>query len=141
MFPLLHLARKRSPKINAGDHSRHREYYRTGILGMGTITCSRGCSCSGAGHLLHPASFALFPDERALIRSRAFWSGLLLCAVGFISINIFKGTGFLDHWFGRLIVLGHGITVILWGFRASLHARDQTISFPVISIYTRSCSS
>ena len=84
-------------------------------------------------------SFAVFPDERALTRSKAFWAGIFLCVTSFTGI-ILMGEKLLfeGNWKGILIMLGCTLFYGLYGVavRYCLRGIKPWISFPIISIYT-----
>lgn len=85
------------------------------------------------------ASFILFPDERALIRSSYFWIGLFLLGVGFIGINAMRGTALTrESWTGIFIMLGNAVFLGMYGVSVRYYMRGVKpwISFPIICIYT-----
>ncbi len=85
------------------------------------------------------ASFLLFPDELALIRSPYFWGGVFLLAAGFIGLNVLRGTlQSKESWTGILLVLGNAVFLGMYGVSVRYWMRGirPWISFPIICIYT-----
>jgi drug/metabolite transporter (DMT)-like permease len=85
------------------------------------------------------ASFALFPDERALIRSPYFWMGIFFLVMGFIGMNIMRGSlSATESWMGLFIIIGNAIFLGLYGVsvRCWMRGVKPWISFPIICIYT-----
>lgn len=84
-------------------------------------------------------SFILFADERALIRSRRFWIGLILSLIGFVYMitagktipSGAKLTGILISVFCSVFWALYGLTV-----RRNMRAFNARLSFSVISLYT-----
>lgn len=85
------------------------------------------------------ASFTLFPDELALIRSQYFWYGLLLLVIGFVGMN--ENIGLFQSrasWIGLLIVLGNSFFLGMYGVsvRYTMRGIPPWISFSIICMYT-----
>ena len=84
-------------------------------------------------------SLILFPDERPLLRSRRFWSGLVLSVVGVFGVLYFK-----EDFVAAQTITGVVLALIcafMWGVYAlsvkiSLREIDSRCGFGVISIYT-----
>jgi drug/metabolite transporter (DMT)-like permease len=84
-------------------------------------------------------SFVLFPDERALVKSKRFWLGLALSATGVVGVICFKKdfavTGTLT---GIVMAL---TSAFMWGAytvsaRSAFRDIDSRNGFSVMSIYT-----
>ena len=84
-------------------------------------------------------SMILFADERGLLRSRRFWSGLVLSAAGLTGVIVFKhGFGAEAAVMGIILALSAGM---MWGgytvaARIAFRDLDSRSSFAVNSIYT-----
>ncbi len=81
----------------------------------------------------------IFPDERRLLRSWSFWSGLPLCVIGVIGVMIFKeGFTLKGTVVGILLTLASGFS---WGVytvsvRYFFKDVDSRTGFAVIAVYT-----
>lgn len=85
------------------------------------------------------ASFALFADERRLVRSSYFWWGLALLTAGFLGMYAMQEKAFTGtSWTGLWIVLGHSVFVAFYGVsvRHSMRGIQPWHSFAVICVYT-----
>ncbi len=85
------------------------------------------------------ASFALFADERALIRSSYFWWGLALLTAGFLGMYAMQEAALTKAaWTGLWIVLGHSVFVAFYGVAVRHYMRgiQPWHSFAVICVYT-----
>ncbi|MGC9327576.1 MAG: DMT family transporter [Candidatus Hinthialibacter sp.] len=85
------------------------------------------------------ASFALFPDELALVRSPYFWGGMLLLLIGFIGLNVSRETfQSKESWKGILLIFGNAVFLGLYGVSVRYFMRGVKpwVSFPIICIYT-----
>ncbi len=84
-------------------------------------------------------SFIMFPDELALVRSRAFWAGIFLCLAGFLGMNS-QALDMLtnNNWKGVAIMAGCACFYGLYGVsvRYCMRGIKPWISFPIICIYT-----
>jgi len=130
------------------------EYFKKAIL-PAAINITGQCMWAWAPYYLEPGmimimirlsivfallgSFALFPDELPLLKSKIFWAGIGLCTAGFVGINIVSGkllTG--GTLTGILIMLGCTIFYGLYGvsIRYSMRGIKPWIAFPIICIYT-----
>jgi drug/metabolite transporter (DMT)-like permease len=84
-------------------------------------------------------AFLLFPDERRLLRSKIFWSGLPLCIIGVIGVMVFKeGFTLKGTVVGILLTLACGFS---WGVytvsvRYFFRDIDSRTGFAVIAVYT-----
>ncbi len=84
-------------------------------------------------------SLILFIDERALVRSKIFWAGAIVCLGGFIGMNVLSESLYSSVTMTGLIILlcfaffmaMYGVSVRYW-----MQGIDPWISFPVICIYT-----
>jgi len=84
-------------------------------------------------------SFILFPEERTLIKSKRFWAGLILAAVGLVGVMVYK----MDVVEAKTI---RGIIIALaaafmWGVytvtvKMAFREIDSRQGFSVLSIYT-----
>ncbi|MBN2138874.1 MAG: DMT family transporter [Sedimentisphaerales bacterium] len=84
-------------------------------------------------------SVVMFPEERALIRSRRFWIGLLLCITGVAGILYFK-SDFAAHGTITGVVIAL-VCALMWGIytvtaRIAFRDIDSRHGFSVICIYT-----
>jgi drug/metabolite transporter (DMT)-like permease len=84
-------------------------------------------------------SFILFPEERALIKSKRFWAGLILAAVGLIGVMVYKvDLAEAKTIRGIIIALAAALmwgvytVAVKWAFRET----DSRQGFSVLSIYT-----
>jgi len=84
-------------------------------------------------------SFVLFPDERALVKSKRFWLGLALSVTGVVGVICFKKdfalTGTLT---GVVMAL---VSAFMWGVytvsaRSAFRDIDSRSGFSVMSMYT-----
>ncbi|MFB3788667.1 MAG: DMT family transporter [bacterium] len=85
------------------------------------------------------ASFALFADERRLVRSSYFWWGLALLTAGFLGMYAMQEAAFTQaSWTGLGIVLGHSVFVAFYGVAVRHYMRgiQPWHSFAVICVYT-----
>lgn len=84
-------------------------------------------------------SLIFFPEERALIGSKRFWAGLVLCIAGVAGVLCFKGDFTAEGTMtGVAIALS---CALMWGLytvsvRAAFREIDSRSGFSVISIYT-----
>jgi drug/metabolite transporter (DMT)-like permease len=85
------------------------------------------------------ASFLLFPDELRLMRSKMFWSGIVICVVGFVGMNMLRGSFSATPTVpGVIIIMLHAIFVGMYGVAVRYYLSDVKpwISFAVICLYT-----
>ena len=84
-------------------------------------------------------SFLVFPDESKLLGSGVFWTGLLLCLLGFLGMTFLGSTiptgGAL---IGIVLLLFSGVFFAWYGIavRWAMTGVDSRIAFAIISIYT-----
>jgi drug/metabolite transporter (DMT)-like permease len=84
-------------------------------------------------------SFAFFADERPLIKSKRFWSGLVLSMIGVVGVMYYKVDLAATRTItGIVIALA---TAFMWGVytisvRIAFRDTDSRSGFSVISIYT-----
>jgi len=84
-------------------------------------------------------SMILFADERRLLRSKRFWSGLVLCAAGLTGVIVFK-RGFTTEATVLGIILALS-AAMMWGAytlsaKIAFKDMDSASSFAVNAIYT-----
>ncbi len=84
------------------------------------------------------ASMILFPDERALLKSRRFYAGMVLALAGFSALAITGGT--IDAnltWSGFLIILACGVFFALYGVSVPYFLRGikPRVAFAVVAQY------
>ena len=95
----------------------------------------------GKSSIIWIASFSLifFPDERTLVKSKRFWSGLALSAMGVIGVMYYKedfaAAGTLT---GIVLTLAMAImwAVYIISARIAFKDIDSRLCFSVMSIYT-----
>ncbi len=85
----------------------------------------------------------LFPSERLLLRSRAFYGGLGLAAVGFVGLSYLGGA--FEHsvtGVGVVIVFFCGLFFGLYGVsvRFCLHDTPPAFAFGIVSQYVGACT-
>ena len=84
-------------------------------------------------------SFAFFADERPLVKSKRFWSGLVLSVIGVVGVMYYK-----EDFAATRTIIGIVITLataFMWGVytvsvRIAFRDIDSRSGFSVISIYT-----
>ncbi|MBW8042236.1 MAG: DMT family transporter [Planctomycetes bacterium] len=84
-------------------------------------------------------SFILFADERALIRSKHFWLGLALSAIGVVGVMYYKEDfAATKTLIGIIIALACAFTWAIYTISVKIAFKDNAShhSFSVISIYT-----
>ncbi|MHC4808173.1 MAG: DMT family transporter [Planctomycetota bacterium] len=87
-------------------------------------------------------SLIFFPEERPLVKSKRFWSGLALSAMGVIGVMYYKvDLAATNTIIGIFIALA---TAFMWGVytvsvRIAFRNTDSRSGFSVISIYTVCC--
>ncbi len=84
-------------------------------------------------------SLMVFPQERALVKSGRFWTGLVLSATGVIGVICFKEDfGALGAWKGIALGLAMGMMWAVYMLSAKIAFKeiDSRHSFSVITIYT-----
>ena len=84
-------------------------------------------------------AFFLFPDERRLVRSRAFWSGAVLSVAGFAIMAAASENG--AHGIpmaGTIIMLFCGVFYALYGVAVRYVMGDQSpfLTFAVVGVYS-----
>ncbi|NIP24889.1 MAG: EamA family transporter [Phycisphaerae bacterium] len=84
-------------------------------------------------------SFILFADERALVNSKRFWSGLLLSVIGVVGVMYYKDDfAATQTLIGIIIALAMAFAWALYTISAKIAFKDidSHHSFAVMSIYT-----
>jgi drug/metabolite transporter (DMT)-like permease len=84
-------------------------------------------------------SFILFADERYLMRSKMFWSGLFIAVAGFVGLSYYGNNISLSGTFlGVLFVLGSSILMSLYGLAVKKYFNETNaiVSFSLIALYT-----
>jgi drug/metabolite transporter (DMT)-like permease len=84
-------------------------------------------------------SFIFFADERALVKSKRFWLGLLLSLIGVVGVIVNKEDfGAKKTATGIALALGSGLAWAIYAVsvRAAFKNTDSRRSFAVISAYT-----
>ena len=84
-------------------------------------------------------SLILFPEERTLIKSKRFWAGLILSAIGLIGVMVYK-VDLVEAKTIRGIIIGLA-AAFMWGVytvsaRIAFREIDSRQGFSVISLYT-----
>lgn len=84
-------------------------------------------------------SLILFPEERPLLKSRRFWAGLILSAIGLIGVMVYK-VDIAEAKTIRGILIGLA-AAFMWGVytvsaRIAFREIDSRQGFSVLSIYT-----
>jgi len=84
-------------------------------------------------------SFLVFPDERALVRSKKFWLGIVVSLVG-ITLVIVNKEGFTTrgNLLGMVLILAAEIAWALYtvSARSVFRQTDSRLAFSVLSLYT-----
>ncbi len=84
-------------------------------------------------------AYMLFPQERALIRSRGYGIGMLLVFIGTIGTVLLGGeTVSIDHLAGVGLAIGAGFGFAMYGLAVRVYVRqyDSKFAFAMISQYT-----
>ena len=84
-------------------------------------------------------SLVFFADERALVKSKRFWFGLVLCVIGVVGVTLFK-----EDFSTTKTIIGIVIALIaafMWGVytvsaKVAFRDIDSRNSFSVVTIYT-----
>jgi drug/metabolite transporter (DMT)-like permease len=84
-------------------------------------------------------SLILFPEERTLVKSRRFWSGLILSAIGLIGVMYYK-VDLVEAKTIKGIIIAL-VAAFMWGIytvsaRIAFRQIDSRQGFSVLSIYT-----
>jgi drug/metabolite transporter (DMT)-like permease len=84
-------------------------------------------------------SFILFVDERYLMRSKLFWTGLFIAIAGFSGLSYYGNNISLSGTFlGVLFVLGSSILMSSYGLAVKKYFNETNavVSFSLIAFYT-----
>ena len=84
-------------------------------------------------------SFIIFVDERYLMRSKMFWSGLIIAILGFIGLSYYGNNISLSGtFFGVILVLISSIFMASYGLAVKKYFNETNaiVSFSIIAVYT-----